>query len=152
MESTNDTNYAEDAVPTEAAEAPVAAEAHVEAQDEATEAEAVETAEDKDMADEAEDVQIDIPDASYDVLEKMKEAVVAKQREQRDRERDQDLNTIKGLVMKHGFKWSDIKVEKVVKNKVAPKYRNPNTGETWSGRGKAPLWIRDEADRTPFLI
>lgn len=99
-----------------------------------------------------EDVQIDIPDATYDVLEKMKEAVIAKQREQRDRERDQDLNAVKALVSKHGFKWADIKAEKPVTRKVAPKYRNPNTGETWSGRGKAPLWIRDEADRTPFLI
>jgi DNA-binding protein H-NS len=26
--------------------------------------------------------------------------------------------------------------------KVAAKYRNPSTGETWTGRGKAPRWIR----------
>ena len=25
--------------------------------------------------------------------------------------------------------------------KVAPKYRDPATGETWSGRGKAPKWL-----------
>lgn len=24
---------------------------------------------------------------------------------------------------------------------VAPKYRNPNGGETWSGRGRQPLWF-----------
>ncbi len=35
--------------------------------------------------------------------------------------------------------------------KVAPKYRNPATGETWTGRGKAPKWI-DGRDRTSFLI
>lgn len=28
--------------------------------------------------------------------------------------------------------------------KVAPKYRNPTTGETWTGRGKPPAWIRDK--------
>lgn len=129
-------------------EADAAEPAEVEAEDQ-PEAEANENGE----AEEAEeDVQIDIPDATYDVLEKMKEAVIAKQREQRDRERDQDLNAVKALVSKHGFKWADIKAEKPVTRKVAPKYRNPNTGETWSGRGKAPLWIRDEADRTPFLI
>ena len=32
-----------------------------------------------------------------------------------------------------------------------PKYRNPETGVTWSGRGKEPLWIRGK-DRSAFLI
>ncbi|WP_408475216.1 H-NS family nucleoid-associated regulatory protein [Paraburkholderia strydomiana] len=29
---------------------------------------------------------------------------------------------------------------------AAPKYRNPETGETWSGRGRAPRWIKDQGD------
>ena len=36
--------------------------------------------------------------------------------------------------------------------KVALKYRNPATGETWTGRGKAPKWIANVADRNTFLI
>lgn len=35
--------------------------------------------------------------------------------------------------------------------KVAPKYRNPATGETWTGRGKAPKWIEGR-DRSNFVI
>jgi len=35
--------------------------------------------------------------------------------------------------------------------KVEAKYRNPTTGETWTGRGKAPKWIANE-DRQKFLI
>ena len=35
--------------------------------------------------------------------------------------------------------------------KVAPKYRNPVTGETWTGRGKAPKWIEGR-DRSSYLI
>lgn len=35
--------------------------------------------------------------------------------------------------------------------KVAPKYRNPASGETWTGRGKAPKWI-DGKDRAKYLI
>jgi DNA-binding protein H-NS len=35
--------------------------------------------------------------------------------------------------------------------KVAPKYRNPATGETWTGRGKAPKWIEGR-DRSSFVI
>ncbi|WP_459618130.1 H-NS histone family protein [Bordetella sp. 2513F-2] len=42
------------------------------------------------------------------------------------------------------------------KRPVAPKYRHPKTGETWSGRGKAPRWlVAEEAagvDRSSFLI
>lgn len=34
---------------------------------------------------------------------------------------------------------------------VPPKYRNPLTGDTWTGRGKPPVWIRDK-NRDDFLI
>jgi DNA-binding protein H-NS len=34
---------------------------------------------------------------------------------------------------------------------VAPKFRNPETGDTWSGRGKPPRWIADK-DRAEFVI
>lgn len=41
-------------------------------------------------------------------------------------------------------------------SKVAPKYRDPATGATWTGRGKRPRWIADAvaAGRTEasFLI
>src|SRR4029453_6995236 len=32
------------------------------------------------------------------------------------------------------------------------KYRDPETGKTWTGRGKPPNWIAAAKDRTPFLI
>lgn len=35
--------------------------------------------------------------------------------------------------------------------KVAPKYRDPATGKTWTGRGKPPDWIRGQ-DRAAFAI
>ena len=35
--------------------------------------------------------------------------------------------------------------------KVAPKYRDPATGDTWTGRGKAPRWIAGK-NRDDFLI
>ena len=34
---------------------------------------------------------------------------------------------------------------------VKPKFRNPATGETWTGRGKPPKWIAGK-DRSQFLI
>ncbi|WP_334043687.1 H-NS histone family protein [Burkholderia ambifaria] len=33
-----------------------------------------------------------------------------------------------------------------------PKYRNPKTGETWSGFGRAPSWIASAKNRDRFLI
>jgi DNA-binding protein H-NS len=39
---------------------------------------------------------------------------------------------------------------------VAPKYRHPDTGETWTGRGKAPRWLAaaesSGSSRDSFLI
>jgi DNA-binding protein H-NS len=36
-------------------------------------------------------------------------------------------------------------------SKAKPKYRDPMTGKTWSGRGKTPVWIRGK-DPKQFLI
>jgi len=33
-----------------------------------------------------------------------------------------------------------------------PKYRDPESGKTWTGRGKPPNWILGAKDRTAFLI
>lgn len=40
---------------------------------------------------------------------------------------------------------------KTTGNKVAAKYRDPATGQTWTGRGKAPKWIEGK-DRAQFAI
>ena len=34
---------------------------------------------------------------------------------------------------------------------VAARYRDPESGATWSGRGRAPRWLADQ-DRDKFLI
>ncbi|MGV2289749.1 H-NS family nucleoid-associated regulatory protein [Trinickia sp. YCB016] len=36
--------------------------------------------------------------------------------------------------------------------KLPPKYRNPKTGETWSGHARPPAWIKNVKDRSKFLI
>jgi len=42
------------------------------------------------------------------------------------------------------------------KQVIAPKYRNPQTGATWTGRGKPPRWLTDAesagTSRQTFLI
>jgi DNA-binding protein H-NS len=46
-----------------------------------------------------------------------------------------------------GFRGSAPKVT----SKAPPKYRDPETGATWTGRGKPPHWIAGK-DRAQFAI
>lgn len=57
----------------------------------------------------------------------------------------------RGRPAKNGTKAASKKRVGKKRGKVAPKYKNPATGETWTGRGKAPKWIAGK-DRTKFLI
>ena len=41
---------------------------------------------------------------------------------------------------------------KAARPPVPPKYRDPDSGTTWSGRGTAPSWIAAATDRSKFLI
>ena len=43
------------------------------------------------------------------------------------------------------------RVANAKKGTVAPKYKDPMTGATWTGRGKTPKWL-DGKDRTQFAI
>lgn len=67
-------------------------------------------------------------------------------------ERTGVINQIKTLMAEHGITLSDLgtKAGRPPKaaspstaptRKVAPKYRDPSTGETWSGRGLKPKWL-----------
>lgn len=60
------------------------------------------------------------------------------------------------IVLEYGLTAEDIglsskgKGRSGKKSPVAPKYMDPKTGATWSGRGRAPAWIGKNRDR--FLI
>ena len=43
------------------------------------------------------------------------------------------------------------KAGKMVRKPVAPKYRNNDTGDTWSGRGKPPKWMAGR-EKAQYLI
>lgn len=67
-------------------------------------------------------------------------------------ERQATLEQIQQQVKQFNFLPFEIfpRIEKV-KAKVADKYYDPDTGQSWSGRGKPPRWIQDK-DREQFLI
>jgi DNA-binding protein H-NS len=69
-----------------------------------------------------------------------------------DRTRNQDraeaISKVRSLMEQYGLSVTDLSSKGGPKtragkgNKVAAKYRNKATGDTWSGRGLQPKWLR----------
>ena len=63
-------------------------------------------------------------------------------------ERTDAIARVRALMAEYGLSAADIAgkaapmLRKPEGRKVAPKYRNPETGETWSGRGLQPKWLK----------
>ena len=81
------------------------------------------------------------------------------QREQRS----DAVGKVKALMAEYGLTLADLtakpapaKPAAAAGAKVAPKYRNSATGETWTGRGRMPVWMKTlvekGAKREKFLI
>jgi DNA-binding protein H-NS len=73
-------------------------------------------------------------------------------------ERNTALDEIREKMSLYGISVSDLakrlhsKAERAnAGTAAAPKYRNPEDGTTWSGRGKPPHWIAGK-DRASFQI
>lgn len=62
------------------------------------------------------------------------------------------LADIREKVALYGFSEKDVFGRRRASGPVEAKYQNPETGETWSGRGRAPAWIKDAKNRDKFLI
>ncbi|MCG8985824.1 H-NS histone family protein [Delftia acidovorans] len=58
----------------------------------------------------------------------------------------------RAMIQEHGLTAADVFPPSKTKGSVgAPKYRDPVTGATWTGRGKPPNWISGKV-RESFLI
>lgn len=81
-------------------------------------------------------------------LEKQQAALEKQLEDARRAERSGVISQIKSLMAQHGLGVADLGGGKAVKatktggSKVAPKYRNAATGETWTGRGLQPKWVK----------
>lgn len=63
------------------------------------------------------------------------------------------LADIRAKVAEFGFTEQDVFGRgRGLRAPVAPKYRDPKSGATWSGRGKPPAWIASARNRDRFLI
>ncbi|TCG05368.1 histidine biosynthesis protein HisIE [Paraburkholderia steynii] len=74
---------------------------------------------------------------------------------------------IRDIMERHGLTTADIEahiggakkrgrkpgVKAIAKSSASTaKYRDPKTGATWTGHGRAPAWIANAKDRTKFLV
>lgn len=94
--------------------------------------------------------------STYKELIEQRAALELKIKQAREQELGEAIAKVKELVANFDLAPKDIFSRNSHKragesNRVQPKYRNPMTGETWTGRGKAPKWIKD-SDRDQFLI
>lgn len=84
-----------------------------------------------------------------------KEALEAQIESARKTEHAAAITQIKALVAAHGLTAKDIfggaKRGRKASSSVAAKYKDPISGATWTGRGKAPKWINGK-DRAQFAI
>lgn len=99
--------------------------------------------------------------SSYKELIKQREALEQQIAEARQRETAQAVQQVRAIVAEFGLTAQDVFSSgrgargaasgQKKSGKVAPKYRDPATGATWTGRGKAPKWIEGK-DRQAFAI
>ncbi|CUI04507.1 DNA-binding protein H-NS [Janthinobacterium sp. CG23_2] len=66
------------------------------------------------------------------------------------------IKQIKDLMQLHGVTVDDLAAgtrakPAKAKGSVAAQFKNPETGETWTGRGRAPRWL-DGKDRDAYRI
>lgn len=92
---------------------------------------------------------------SYQELLAQREQLDKQIKEAIQREKADGIAKAKAIIEQYGLEASDLFSRKASargpSGKVAPKYRDPATGETWTGRGKAPKWIEGK-DRSVFSI
>ncbi len=78
----------------------------------------------------------------------------------RSKEHAEAIAKVQALIAEHMLTQEDVfgtsrgrkaSGVKKSKTKVAAKYRDPETGKEWSGRGIAPKWLAGK-DKTKFLI
>jgi DNA-binding protein H-NS len=94
---------------------------------------------------------------TYNELVSQIETLKKQAEAQRKAELSEVIKDIKQKMAEYGIKVSDLSGKAAGKRStVAPKYLNKATGETWTGRGKAPKWLvaaeKKGTPRAKFLI
>ena len=97
--------------------------------------------------------------STYKELKAQAEALLKQAEAARRAEIASVVADIQARMKEYGISLNDLKGGQRRPNAraaVAAKYRNPATGESWSGRGRAPKWLAEELakgrSKDAFLI
>lgn len=89
--------------------------------------------------------------ATLQELMAQREALERQIEQTKKHERGEAIEKVRALMAEYGLTVADLgsrstaaktKKSKSRGNKVAAKYRNTSTGESWSGRGLQPRWLK----------
>lgn len=96
--------------------------------------------------------------ATYKELLAQREALDNQIDQARQHELADAVKRVRELIEEYGLSQADVfssarkaRPQNGAARKVAPKYRNPETNETWTGRGRQPRWIQGK-ELSDFLI
>lgn len=86
--------------------------------------------------------------SSLQELIAQKEALERQIEQTKNKDRGEAISKVRTLMAQYDLTVADLSVKRSSKaragtgNKVAAKYRNTATGDTWSGRGLQPKWLK----------
>ncbi|MBO7776751.1 H-NS histone family protein [Burkholderia pseudomallei] len=96
--------------------------------------------------------------ATYEELKAQLDALNKEAEVAREREISAVLSEIREAVLRYEIRpdqifpqWTRLRSPDKRRGPLPPKYRNPMTGETWSGRGRCPKWMAG-LPRDEFLV
>ena len=92
--------------------------------------------------------------SSYKALLQQREQLEQQIQQARKAELSEAVAKVRALVTEYDLTQEDVfpaSKPKATRPPVAPKFRDPDTGATWTGRGKPPKWI-DGKDRAQYEI
>jgi DNA-binding protein H-NS len=89
-------------------------------------------------------------DQLKDLLKKIPAEIKRRTEEASSAAREAAIEKLKAIAREHGYSLEELagakktrKASSGVRKPVAPKYANPsNPSETWTGRGRKPLWVQ----------
>ena len=93
-------------------------------------------------------------------IEKKIEELKAQADAVKAQEKSQAIDAARAMIVSYGITARDLGLDKPVKirpgpkvgKKIPPKYRDPVSGATWSGRGKTPKWFNGSLNPSVYAI
>jgi DNA-binding protein H-NS len=89
---------------------------------------------------------INLDDLSMAQLKALQEDSAAKAKSMEKDDRKRVIGLLRQLAKDEGYDLDELmgagKAKKKASDKLPPKYKDPDTGKTWSGKGPTPQWLK----------